>query len=242
MNPANERPYLRYFFEYGSGVCLWAGNDAARDRFGDYAIENGALPISTNTRYWLQHLIAWYDTGLDWDDPGSGASPWSEDEWRRFEQAAQEGFRRLVQELPGHDFELFDESGTRGPPDTPPTYELLVRLFAPADNADHAARQADALLAALAPFAPEPRRPPESYWKIPGWYEHDLQLAPADETTFDAVVAMAAGNWEITRDSECNAVWNPSPGQIFLLPEATWAEVMLIQPNPPAPDQDYLPS
>lgn len=242
MNPENERPYLRYFFEYGSGVCLWAGNDAARDHFGDYPIDTDALPVSANTRHWLHHLIAWYDTGLDWDDPGGGAAHWSEEERARFEQAAQEGFRCLVQELPEQDFELFDESDTRGPPDTPPTYELLVRLFAPADNADHAARQADALLAALAPFTPEQQHPPEAYWKIPGWYEHCLKLAPADETTFDAVVAMASGDWDITRESELDAVWSPSPGQVFLLPEATWAQVMLIQPNPPAPDQEYLPS
>lgn len=241
MNTQESRHcYLRYFFEYGSGVCLWVGNDAALDRFGDYAIDIEALPLCANTRRWLQHLIAWYDTGLDWDDPG-GASPWTEDERARFDQAAQEGFRRLVQELPEQDFELGDDSDTRGPPDTPPTYELLLRLFAPADNADHAARQADALLAALAPFAPEQRQPPEPYWKIPGLYEHHLELAPADETTFNAVVALAEGDWDITRDYELDAVWNPSPGQVFLLPEATWAQVMLIQPNPPTPDQEYLP-
>ena len=94
MKPANERPYLRYFFGYGSGVCLWTGNDVALNRFGDYAIDTEALPLSANTRHWLQHLIAWYDTGLDWDDPGGGASPWSDEERARFNLAAQAGFRR----------------------------------------------------------------------------------------------------------------------------------------------------
>jgi len=242
MKPANERPYLRYFFGYGSGVCLWTGNDVALNRFGDYAIDTEALPLSANTRHWLQHLIAWYDTGLDWDDPGDGASPWSDEERARFNLAAQAGFRRLAQELPAEVYELSDESGTQAPSDTPPDYELLARIFAPADNAEHADKQAEALLAKIAAFSPEPINPPEPYWKVPGWYEHILKLSPADETTFDAVVALAGGNWDITRDSEWDAVWNPSPGHIFLLPEVVWVEIMLIQPNPPSPDQEYLPS
>jgi hypothetical protein len=121
-------------------------------------------------------------------------------------------------------------------------FELLARIFAPADSAEHADEQEAALHAALAAFAPKQGHPPEPYWKVPGWYEHFLKLSPADETTFDAVVALAGGDWDINRDFECDAVWTPSPGHIFLLPEVIWAQVMLIQPNPPAPDQEYLPS
>lgn len=232
MTSTNERLCLRYFFEYGSGVCLWACNDAALNRCGDYAIDTDVLPLSANTRYWLQHLIAWYDTGLDWDDPGSGVSRWSENEHAHFKLAAQDGLRRLRQELSAETYEISDESGTQALPDSPPTYRLLARIFAPAENAEHAEQQDQALLAKLASYTPEPISPPEPYWKEPGWYEHFLKLSPADEATFDAVVALAGGDWHCTRDGECDAVWNPSPGHVFLLPEVTWAEVMLIIPNP----------
>jgi hypothetical protein len=99
---------IRYFFDAGSGVCLWAGNDEARQRHG-YAIDAQALPLTDDTRGWLSHLIAWHDTRLDWDDPG-GDSPWPDDERPRFQRAAQEGLARLRRELPAPHFEIIDES------------------------------------------------------------------------------------------------------------------------------------
>lgn len=91
---------LRYEFDAGSGVCLWAGNALAEKSYGD-AIVADVLPISTNLRCWLQHLIAWYDTSLDWENPG-GPSPWSAAERQRFHAAARRGLLSLRGELPEH--------------------------------------------------------------------------------------------------------------------------------------------
>lgn len=108
IDPRAMKYVIRYFFDAGSGVCLWAGNDAARAQFG-YAIEPGALPLSENTQRRLQHLIAWFDTSLDWD--ALPESAWSADERERFEIAAQKGFELLRQELAAPQYELTDETG-----------------------------------------------------------------------------------------------------------------------------------
>lgn len=225
---------IHYFFDAGSGTCLWAGDDATEARH-DFAIDPADLPLSTNTQRWLQYLIAWYDTSLNWDDPG-GASPWSDNEQARFRLAAQEGVTRLQQELAPAGYEICDESDR-----VPEPVRLRARIFMPAADAAEADDHDQALRAALAAFSPEPINAPEPYWKEPGWYEHYFELTPADQASFDAIVALSEGNWHITRDSECDAVWNPSPGHVFLLPGVTWANIMLFYPNPPAPDQEYLP-
>lgn len=237
-NADPARPELRFFFDAGAGVCLWAGNEAAESRH-DFAVDVDELPLSGNTRDELRRLMAWYDTSIDWDDP-AGASPWSAEENQRFNAAVQAVVPRLEQELAAAGYDLSDESCTGPAPDTP--FILLARIFTVASDAARAAAQGEALLATLAPFSPSQAEPPEPYWKIPGWYEHTLDLSPADTATFDAVVALTKGHWEITRDSECNAVWNPEPGCQFLLSEVRWAEILLIRPNPPTPDQEYLPS
>ncbi len=233
---------IRFFFDAGSGFCLWAGDDATEERHDGYGIDAFNLPLSTNTQRWLQYLIAWYDTSLNWDDPG-GASPWSDDEQARFRQAVQEGVTRLRAELAPAGYEVCDESCT-APVDYPPM-ELLARIFMPAADAAEADDHDRALLAALAVFSPNPNRPPEPYWKIPGLYEHFFQLSPADLPTFDALVALSEGDWKVSRgdtqDSECDAVWNPWSGHIFLLPGVTWAHILLIYPNPPGPNDEYLP-
>lgn len=237
-NPDHARPELRFFFDAGAGICLWTGNDAAEARH-DFAVDVDELPLSADTRCRLRHLMAWYDTSIDMNDP-AGASPWSAEENQRFNAAVQDIVPRLEQELAAAGYALSDETCTGPEPDTP--FSLLVRIFSVAGDTAQAEAQGEALLAALAPFSPSPAGPPEAYWKIPGWYEHTLDLSPADAATFDAVVALTKGNWDITRDSECDAVWNPEPGCQFLLPEVTWAEILLIRPNPPTPDQEYLPS
>lgn len=225
---------IRFFFDAGSDVCLWACDEATKERHG-YAIDADDLPLSTNTRHWLHHLMAWYDTSLDWDNPG-GASPWSDDEQARFRLAAQEGLARLRQELTPAGYEIRDESDKM-----PEPVKLRARLFMPAADAAQADDHDQALLAALAAFSPQPINAPEPYWKIPGWYEHYFELTPANLAAFDAIVALSDGNWEVTRGCECEAVWNPSPGHSFLLPGVTWAHILLIYLNPPPPDMDFLP-
>lgn len=245
MTTDNHTACIRFFFDTGSNVCLWAGDDATQARHG-YAIDANDLPLSTNTQRWLQHLIAWYDTSLDWDNPG-GASPWPDGELARFQRAAQEGLARLRQELTSAGYEVCDESCTAQV--NYPPMELLARIFLPAADAAEAAAHNPTLHAALAAYLPRSINPPEPYWKIAGWYEHSFQLTPATPASFDALIALSEGDWEVTRSEdidknhpgECDAVWIPSPGHIFLLPEVTWAHLLLIYPTPPARDQEYLP-
>lgn len=118
---------------------------------------------------------------------------------------------------------------------------LTARVFVPAANPAEADGHGKALMAALAAFSPCTIHAPESYWKEPGWYEHYFELVPADQGSFDAIIALAERDWKVTRDGECDAVWNPSPGHLFLLPAVTWAEIMLCYPNPPEPEQACLP-
>ncbi len=96
---------LRLAFDPGSGICLWAANDAARDRFG-YPIDHWQLPLGENTRRWLDYLIAWFDTSIDWASPTDGNDHWTEAELRRFQGAKQRGFELIQQELPAGQFEL----------------------------------------------------------------------------------------------------------------------------------------
>ncbi|MEJ8850560.1 hypothetical protein [Variovorax rhizosphaerae] len=86
-------------FDSGSGVCLWSTNEAAREELG-YAIDHWALPLSENTKRWLQHLVAWYDTSLDWESPANSDQQWTSEELKRFNAAAKRGLEMLCRELP----------------------------------------------------------------------------------------------------------------------------------------------
>jgi hypothetical protein len=150
---------------------------------------------------------------------------------------------RLKQEQAPAGYEVFDESCTASV--NYPRLELLARIFMPAANPAEADAQDLVMQAALAAFSPHPIHPPEPYWKEPGWYEHYFELTPADHVAFDAIVALVEGDWHISSEGEnnceCDAVWNPSPGHVFLLPGVTWAHILLNYPNPLTPDQEYLP-
>jgi hypothetical protein len=97
---------LRYFFDPGSGICLWSANDEARERFG-YDVELEALELSENLRRKGLYLLRWYDTSIDWSHPG-GPSPWPAEERTRFVEAAREFLDKLRQCL-GGEFEIKDE-------------------------------------------------------------------------------------------------------------------------------------
>lgn len=100
---------LRYFFDAGSGICLWSGNAEAEARWG-YAVDHAALPMGEDTRRFLQALVARFDTSIDWSDPGA-PGPWSAEERMRFRAAAAEGLRLLRQELGGQGYVFVDETG-----------------------------------------------------------------------------------------------------------------------------------
>jgi hypothetical protein len=100
---------LRYFFDAGSGVCVWAGDAATEARFG-YAVDLAALPLSDETRWALGRLIAAFDRSIDWADP-AGTDARRAGEPDRFADAAREGLALLRRELAASGFEVVDESG-----------------------------------------------------------------------------------------------------------------------------------
>ena len=64
---------LRFFLDAGSGVCLWAHDDAARKKFG-YAVELDDVPLPRDLVADLMHLMADYDATIDWNDPANTGS------------------------------------------------------------------------------------------------------------------------------------------------------------------------
>jgi hypothetical protein len=97
---------LRYFFDPGSGVCLWAANDEAYQQFG-YPVELDSLPLSASTRSAAEELISRFDTGIDWEYP-AGPSPWTASDEQSFLVVAREVLRRIRGEL-GAAFDVRDE-------------------------------------------------------------------------------------------------------------------------------------
>jgi hypothetical protein len=100
---------LRYFFDAGSGVCLWSANDAAREKF-DYPVQLQSLGVSENLAREAFHIVTWYDKSLDRDNP-QNPPPWSKQERARFNEASRRLLSMLRQQL-GPTFEICDESGT----------------------------------------------------------------------------------------------------------------------------------
>ncbi len=96
---------LRYSFDFGSGICLWCMNDAARERFG-YPVASSAIPISQTLQKRIEFLVSWHDTFLDWDDVPE-SSRWSDREADQFRAAAQEVLHLLQEEL-GSDFSVYE--------------------------------------------------------------------------------------------------------------------------------------
>jgi hypothetical protein len=105
-----SRYLLRYFFDPGSGVCLWSANDAARNKFS-YPVNHNALSLSVNLVKQVNHIISWHDTAIDWESPAN-PSPWSDDERGVFNAAAQRLYTSLKMAL-GSDFDICDESNTK---------------------------------------------------------------------------------------------------------------------------------
>jgi len=98
---------LRFFFDYGSGVCIWAGNEHAQKKFESYPIESNILPISKTLKNELDCLIVEYDSSLNWDDP-SNPSPWTKEQKNDFSSRADIIYVKLENEL-GSKYELKNE-------------------------------------------------------------------------------------------------------------------------------------
>jgi hypothetical protein len=99
---------LRYFFDPGSGVCLWAASDSARKAFG-YAVDHDALPLSAATKAQLTELVTRFDASIDWDCPTERGPAWTMAAARDFLDDADRGLRMLVDELGSAGFEIVAE-------------------------------------------------------------------------------------------------------------------------------------
>src|SRR5262245_2023165 len=96
---------LRYFFDPGSGTCLWAGNDAARAAHG-YAVKHADLPLSDAAKRALDDLIARFDRSIDWQSPTE--SRWTAQESAGFFDDARQVLERLRAELDGSQYTVRD--------------------------------------------------------------------------------------------------------------------------------------
>lgn len=96
---------VRLMFEWGGG-CIWCGNDAALERF-DVGPMDEKLSLSAATLQELYTLSTWHDKALNWEYPPD-PSPWSLEEFKRFESAALSMSEKLQAEL-GEEFEVIYE-------------------------------------------------------------------------------------------------------------------------------------
>jgi len=97
---------LRYFYDPGSGVCLWAADDEARAAYG-YPVSLEELPLSLEARAEGDLLLALFDSSIDWNDP-AGPSPWSPQQRSDFAASSGQFFARVAAEL-GAGFEVKNE-------------------------------------------------------------------------------------------------------------------------------------
>ena len=95
---------LKFMFDWGSGVCLWSTNQAARTKFNDYPILISNLPVSDKMKNELEYLIGLHDEALNWDEP-NGDLLWNENQIDEFLKSAQRAYDRLCKEL-GSDYEI----------------------------------------------------------------------------------------------------------------------------------------
>lgn len=97
---------LCYFFDAGSGVCLWAGNEQALARFG-YAIDAEKLGLPDTVIAETDRLLVAFDASFDWDDP-AGPSLYSESRRLQFVGEAERllnSFRNYL----GPDYHVVDK-------------------------------------------------------------------------------------------------------------------------------------
>jgi hypothetical protein len=101
---------LRFFCDTGSGVCLWSGNEDARQRY-DYPVEPRALPLSEDTVREMERVIAWYDEWMDWANAPQLTPSWDK---AAFTAAARQLLDKIRREL-GSDYGIVADEVSRKP-------------------------------------------------------------------------------------------------------------------------------
>lgn len=93
-------PRLRFFFDAGSGCCMWSANAAARRELGAYEVSLSSLPLPRALQEEGEALIERQYTSIDWNDPFSG-KPWSDAQHTAFAAEATDWLARVRAALDG---------------------------------------------------------------------------------------------------------------------------------------------
>jgi hypothetical protein len=99
--------HFRYFFDPGSGTCLWSANYRATAQFG-YAVALDELGLPEEVTDRASVLIARFDASINWADP-AGASPWAAVDLVRFAHDAATLLDDLRASMPS-DVSIVDET------------------------------------------------------------------------------------------------------------------------------------
>ena len=83
----------RFTFDAGSGICLWADDDATRTAF-DIPIDHHDIGLPSELAAAADRVVAQWDTCIDWSDPG-GPSPWTAADREAFRTASDALLARL---------------------------------------------------------------------------------------------------------------------------------------------------
>jgi hypothetical protein len=102
-----EGNHFHFYFDYFSSP-FWPADSATWDKWREPLghQRHEILPLTAETVRSCEELSLWYDSVLNWSDPGNGLL-WDRAENERFLVAARELFQRAQAEL-GEDFELID--------------------------------------------------------------------------------------------------------------------------------------
>ena len=107
IHPHNTATYkMKFMFDWRSGVCLWADNEAAKAKFNGYPVETCDLPISDGLKATLEDLICLYDEAFDFEE-SNGDLLWDKNQIEEFLCTAREAYACLCEELgPEYEVEL----------------------------------------------------------------------------------------------------------------------------------------
>ena len=105
IHPHNTATYkMKFMFDWRSGVCLWADNEAAKAKFNGYPVETCDLPISDGLKATLEDLICFYDEAFDFEE-SNGDLLWDKNQIEEFLCTAREAYACLCEEL-GSEYEV----------------------------------------------------------------------------------------------------------------------------------------
>lgn len=111
MTNTSKKYKLRFFFDYGAGGCLWAGNDVTRDDFGsgpvDETIAKHTGKISTETLKEIEELDKLHEDFYNKDYP-LDPSLWRQSKCDEFNHRVDKLINDLKQQL-SPDFDIEDE-------------------------------------------------------------------------------------------------------------------------------------